>query len=260
MHLLDRRSLRSAEGTFWHMRMTTLVIENINQPPLSDSVSRKLTELVVVGALKPGQQLPSEAALASQFGVSKPVIREALRMLAARGIVEIRHGKVATVCSPTAEPLRTFFEFAVGNTQKGLMEAVELRRVLETAIAQLAAERITDAEVSRLQGIVATMRDSLETLDPWADADLDFHIQIAECAQNNLMLFLVKGLSSVFRESMLRVHCRRRPDERYATLLHHVKILEGLQARDPEGAKQAMNVHFDASESAILGLMADAKP
>jgi len=240
--------------------MARLDIKTVNRQRLTDSVTRQLMQAITDQPLRPGDELLSEAELANGFGVSKPVIREALRGLAALGVVEIQQGKLATVRAPTSEPLENFFRFVAHSTREGLREVIELRRVLETEIAALAALRITDDKVCQLEATVAKMGRHLDDVDPWVDTDLGFHILIAESTKNSLMLYLVEALNGLFRESMRLLFLQRELRDEKATHLRHVRIFEALQARDPEAARQAMNVHFDATEPVILAIMKSTDP
>ena len=96
--------------------------------------------------------MPSEARIATSFGVSKPIAREAIRQLAAMGVVHIQQGKPTRVQALDAAPLDRFFRFAVRGSKTGLTEAVELRRMLEPPIARFSAERRSPADLERLAG------------------------------------------------------------------------------------------------------------
>ena len=123
--------------------------EGIASSRLGTAVIERLTRAIVDGRLKPGDPLPSEGQIAATFGISKPIAREALRELAAMGVIQVQQGKVSRVRAIDCEPLARFFRFAVGRTEQGLHDAVELRRMLEPRIAHLAAERRTSERSRR---------------------------------------------------------------------------------------------------------------
>src|SRR5262245_23980231 len=87
---------------------------------LGEAVIERLTQAIVDGHLKPGDPLPSEGQIASTFGISKPIAREALRELAAMGVIQVQQGKVSRVRALDGGPLARFYRFAVGHTQKGM--------------------------------------------------------------------------------------------------------------------------------------------
>src|SRR6478735_10843163 len=114
---------------------------------LGDVMLERLTQAIVDGRFKPGDALPSESQLASAYKVSKPVVREAVRELAAMGVVQIQQGKVSRVRALDGGPLQRFYRLAMGGGQRRLIEAVQLRRILEIPIARLAAENRTSDDL-----------------------------------------------------------------------------------------------------------------
>src|SRR5688572_27112423 len=134
---------------------------------LGDALIARITQAIHDGRLKPGDVLPSEARIAGSFGVSKPIAREAIRQLAAMGVVHIQQGKPTRVQALDAAPLDRFFRFAVRGSKTGLTEAVELRRVLEPPIARFCAERRSSADVERLAGTLARMKAALTDVPRW---------------------------------------------------------------------------------------------
>lgn len=230
-------------------------IKSLYRQSLTDSVRQQLTHLIHNQTWKPGDQLPSEGDLAQRFGVSKPVVREALRGLAAMRVVEIQHGKLPTVCAPCAEPLEDFFRFAINSRGGNLREAIELRRALETYMIKLAAARITEEEIRELEECVGELRLNTEAIDPWVNADLKFHRLIAKSTKNGLMLHLTEALGELVRETIRAMHSQRKLRDSQATLRRHVQIFEALKARDPQRAMQAMTEHFDATEPVVRALV-----
>lgn len=232
--------------------MQELGIQSISSESLTVKVRDQLSQLITSQALNPGDKLPSEANLAEQFGVSKTVIREALRGLAAQGVVEIHQGKLATVRTPSHEPLKSFLKFAIQSKPEGLREALELRRTLEKDIAMIAAERISNDEVEKLECAVEKMSETIGTVEPWVQADVEFHLTLAKSANNRLMLFLVEALRELFHESILLLHTQRLDRDLTATLERHKNIVKAIKDRDPEAARNMMQVHFDATEPDML--------
>src|SRR4030095_15162192 len=125
----------------------------------ADAGMERWTQAMVDAGLKPGDPLPSESQIAASFGISKPIAREALRELAAMGVIRVQQGKVSRIRAIDSAPLERFFRFAVGRTEQGLHDAVELRRVLEPQIARLAAQRRGAKDLARLRELLAAMED-----------------------------------------------------------------------------------------------------
>lgn len=220
---------------------------------LGHVVIEKLTEAIIDGRLKPGDPLPSEGRIALAFGISKQIAREAIRDLAAMGVVHIQQGKVARVRSLDAEPLGRFYRFAVRGSKTGLAEAVEMRQLLEPPIARLAALRATPADVARLKGALARMEAALENIPAWMEADLDFHETIADLSGNRLLRLQMRGLRPVLREIMQLFNARRRRPTREwrETFARHGRVVTAIEAGDGEAAFQAMMQHFEAAQDAI---------
>lgn len=224
------------------------------RPLLSDAVVQRLTQHIVQKALMPGDALPSESEIGRQFGVSKPVVREAVRKLAALGIVEIKQGKPSTVGHLAPEPVRRMLQFALHINPKGLKEAVELRRALETEAAVLAASVISDEEVARLRTVLETMEANLDNHDAWVNADVEFHQLIANFSGNSLIAFMIAALSDSMREIISTLHAQTNVRDRGA-LKRHASVVEALASRDPERAAIAMGAHFAATRPVIEALL-----
>jgi GntR family transcriptional regulator, transcriptional repressor for pyruvate dehydrogenase complex len=227
--------------------------EGVAPSRLADTVIERLTQAIVDGRLKPGDRLPSESQIAATFGISKPIAREALRELAAMGVIQMQQGKVGRIRAVDSGPLARFFRFAVGRTAQGLHDAVELRRMLEPQIARFAAQRRTEAEVAALRVILAEMEASLGDIPRWIVADLAFHAQIAAMAHNALVALQMEGLEPVVREMMIRFNdraARKRADWR-ETYNRHLRVAEAIAAGNAEAAEQAMRDHFRAADAAI---------
>ncbi|UZF94965.1 FadR/GntR family transcriptional regulator [Bosea sp. NBC_00550] len=220
---------------------------------LGDALIQRITQAIHDGRLKPGDVLPSEARMAASFGVSKPIAREAIRQLAAMGVVHIQQGKPTRVQALDAAPLDRFFRFAVRGSKTGLTEAIELRRVLEPPVARYSAERRSEADVVRLTEILKRLENSWADVPRWIEADLDFHEAIAASAGNTLLDLQIRALRPLNREIMELFNSRstRNIDDWRETYERHVEVVDAIRAGDGEWAERAMSKHFEAAEVAI---------
>ncbi|UFN50967.1 FadR family transcriptional regulator [Roseomonas sp. OT10] len=245
--------------------------ETIERPPfdalpiapvrLADGVVAALSGAILDGRLRPGEALPAEARLAERFGVSKPVIREAIRQLEALGAVQIGQGRPTRVAQALdAQPLARFWRFAAGGTRAGLAEAVELRRMIEPQVARLAAQRATAEGLGELQAILGRMEAAFGDVPRWITADLDFHDQLGVLSGNRLVRLQVHGLRPVIEEIMRLFNARgpRGPADWRATWERHHRVAEAIAAGDPDAAEAAMLAHFAAAEAAIAELFPKA--
>ena len=220
---------------------------------LGEAVVIRLTEAILEGKLKPGDPLPSEGRIAVAFGVSKPIAREALRDLAAMGVIQVAQGKISRVRAIDSAPLARFFRFAVGSTAKGIRDAVELRRMLEPQIALQAARRRNQADIEAIRTILVSMEAALGDVPRWIEADLAFHAQMALATHNNLVGLQMQGLEPVVREMMGRFNARepRTPEDWRQTLDRHIRVAQAIIAGDGQAAEKAMQSHFEAADDAI---------
>jgi len=237
--------------------MSHLEIKSVNRTNVTETVINNLLNEIIVQSLKPGDALLSEAELVEAFGVSKPVIREALRALSAMGVLELQQGRVATVRSPTSEPLENFIRFVLRDTKSGLREAVEVRRGLEMSIVELAAERINSHQIDLLEIAFERMEEQKGSgdIEDWVEADLEFHRILAESAGNHLMYFIVQAIIGVFRESITQTTLAvRKTRNVQATLSRHRKILDAVRDGDKDKAIATMQAHFDVSRQIVSNI------
>ena len=231
---MARKTAGSENGIFVEMQ---------RELPLSDRVAQQLRDLIVSGRLKPGDQLPAERELAESLGVSRTVVREAVRSLAARGMVNVRSGsgsRVAAVdSSHVADSMQLYLQ-ALGGVDYPSVH--EVRTVIEQRMAHLAAQRATEEEVAALREVLERMRAALDDPEKAAETDLEFHRTIAKMTGNRLFLVLLDSIGEVLmeiRRATLGVPGRSR--EAYES---HRLILERIAEGDPEGAERAMKDHL----------------
>lgn len=220
---------------------------------LVEQVTDALMDRIEEEALRPGDKLPSTAALIADFGVSRPVIREALKTLEGRGIIQISNGRTAVIQPVTGEILRSFFKRAVVFEEENLREVLEIRYGIEVQCARLAAERRTEAHVEELQSLVRKMRGQLNQSEAYTELDLQFHQLIASATGNRLLYFLVRSIRDALRD-MIREGLTHRLTDAELQLVQstHEEIVRQIAAGKPEEAASAMAFHFDDAIRAIF--------
>lgn len=226
---------------------------------LASQVFNHLTHQISSGAFEPGAALPAESALAEQYNVSKPVIREALTQLAAFGMVQISQGRPARVLGVNAAPLAEFFRLAMVASGQGLREAIELRRALESQIAVLAAQRREpDGLAAMAQALDEMQSCPAEEVARWAQLDCAFHLGLARAAGNRLMLHLMEALTGPIRQSIEIITAQRDlSGDRSVTLARHRHIHAAVEHGDVPGARAAMASHFAASAAVVDAVLGD---
>jgi GntR family transcriptional repressor for pyruvate dehydrogenase complex len=193
--------------------------------------------------LKPGDQLPAERELAEQFGVSRTAVREAVKALREKGLVEAYPGKGTFITNGSSNPMRQSLDRMMRSAQVDATSSlVEVREILEPEIAALAAVRATEENLNSLREAVAVMDAAKRDPDAYIEADLDFHLELAEAAANPLILSLIDSIIGVLREQRMRIfEVDGGPDRGQ---YHHKKILEAMEHQDAQGAKEAMRAHL----------------
>jgi DNA-binding FadR family transcriptional regulator len=216
-------------------------------------VADGLIDLVLTGEFPAGRALPSEAELAVRFDVSRLTVREAIRSLAATGVIRVKQGKASTITSPEQwsplDPrlLRARGE-ALGDPLLLPRRLLEARRSVEVAIAELAATRRVEAHLEQLAGHIAEMKaaDRKRDVDRFARSDLAFHHVLFDAVDNVFLDALFEPLGSVMET--LRRQTSAVPQIRKHAIGWHAKILEALSRSDPDGARAAMRDHLLQTE------------
>jgi len=210
---------------------------------LYEQIVQQIEESIVKGNLKPGDQLPAERELAQRFGVSRTAVREAVKALREKGLVEAYSGRGTFITDGTTQAVRQSFDLMVKIGQpEGSTHLAEVRAILEPEIAGLAASRIQEAELATMREAVTVMDRARQDPEAYIEADLDFHLALAEGAANPLILSLLDSIVGLLREQRLRIF--RVPGGPDRGQVHHKRILEAVERRDAEKARDAMRAHL----------------
>ena len=233
--------------------MTNGVIDSLENQPiyktvrtsrLYEQIVQQVEDSILKGQLKPGDQLPAERDLAQRFGVSRTAVREAVKTLREKGLVEAYSGRGTFVTNGTSQAIRQSLDLMIRiNQQDGSANLVELRLVLEPEIAGLAASRIDEQLLATMREAVAVMERSLRDPDAFVEADLDFHLALAEAVGNPLILSLLDSIVGLLREQRLKIFFHASGPERGQ--YHHARILAAIEQRDPEASRAAMREHLE---------------
>jgi DNA-binding FadR family transcriptional regulator len=229
---------------------------------LSERTSQQIEELILNRSLSPGDRLPSQEELTRHLGVSRTVIREAVQLLAAKGLLDARKGSGIFVRAVNSDVVRDSIGLLARSqvvTREGVME---VREFLEPKIAELAATRAQSSDIAILEETVRKMNGRLSPHE-FAVTDLAFHNQLANASGNPLLHAMAVSINHVL------INVYHLAADLYGTewnceqtFYHHSRILEQLKARNPEGALTAMKDHMDLSRKVLAGIDAnlDGKP
>jgi GntR family transcriptional regulator, transcriptional repressor for pyruvate dehydrogenase complex len=220
-----------------------MVYKVVRTSRLYEQIVQQIEESILKGALKPGNQLPAERELAQQFGVSRTAVREAVKALREKGLVEAYSGRGTFVTDGTSQAIRQSLDLIVKIGQPdGSTSLAELRAILEPEIAALAATRVEEQHLATMREAVAVMDRSMQDPDAFIEADLDFHLALAEAAANPLILSLIDSIVGLLREQRMRIFRVDGGPERGQ--FHHKRILQAIERRDPEKARTVMRAHL----------------
>ena len=173
----------------------------IQSERLYEQIVQQIEQRIVAGELKVGDQLPSERELADQFAVSRTAVREAIKALREKGLVEIYMGRGTFIANGTSDLVRHTFNLLMKfDSTRGFMNMVEVREIIEPEIAALAATRITDEYIATMQEAMDKMEAAMGNVEEFVEADLDFHLALAEATQNPIIPALLDPIINLLRE------------------------------------------------------------
>lgn len=209
-----------------------------------DLVSQVVDHLrkdIVSGSYPPGMSLPSEGSIAESLGVSRTVIREAMRSLRSQGLVVMSQGARPRVAEVDAGPAVESLGLVLTRSRSTLLQLTEVRQPLESRIAAIAAERASEEQITALEAAI----DDLEratSLGGRVEADIRFHDLLAAATGNPVFTVLLKAIGGLLDESRRRTIKASGPDP---AIIGHREILTAVARHDPQAAEAAMRRHLD---------------
>ncbi|MYW65511.1 FCD domain-containing protein [Streptomyces sp. SID8379] len=212
------------------------------RPRLYEQVLDRLRAYVAEGGLRAGDRLPTERDLAARLGVSRASVKQAIVVLEVQGLVEVRHGGGTYLVRDgldVAEPVERLVE-----RKKRLPDVLEAREALETKLAELAAERRTDADLTALRSALDRMAEDIGAGGLGIEGDRLFHAAVTAAAHSALLAAFMAEIDEPIAES--RSESLRQPRRPGRSLAQHRAILEAVEAGNGRGAAAAMRRHVRA--------------
>lgn len=219
------------------------------QTSLTSRVVDHMTTLITDGVWSPGTYLAPEGSLAQEFGVSRTVIRECVRVLASRGMLDVRQGRGTLVVSPTDWNVTESLALLVRADRASLYEWLEVRTMMEMECAHLAAQRATHEDRLALRTALERVEQANDDPVSYCDADIDLHLAIARAAHNSALVRLLHPVVQPLREQLKESSSL--PLARTAATHEHRAIVERIIDGDPSGARAAMEAHLRRVASEI---------
>lgn len=223
--------------------------ERPSQPAGAVGTAVEELERIALDELRPGEALPSEGELARMLSISRLTVREAVRSLEARGLVELRKGRRPTVREPNGALAGDYFRIAVRRDPAALFELIEVRLALEVRNASLAATNAPRSAIAAMSSAIDAMRRA-EDEEQFHEADVRFHEALAAATGNAMLTQLIEQLAEPLRISRRHSHRGRlregRPFDEVVEA--HRAILYAVERRDPQAAAHAMESHLRTTE------------
>lgn len=239
----------------------------VRQRRLSDDIVEQLESMILEGTLRVGERLPAERALAEQFGVSRPSLREAIQKLVAKGLLVSRQGGgnfvAESLGSTFSDPLILLLE----NKEDAQRDLLEFRHTLEGSCAFYAAKRATDIDRQRLTDAFAALQDCYKrsgkvTRAEEGAADASFHLAIAEASHNAVLLHTIRGLFSLLKRNVVTNiggMYAQREETREMLITQHQALYEAIMAGNSEEARTLSNQHIDYVQEVLSEVQLEAR-
>ncbi|HET6439528.1 MAG TPA: FadR/GntR family transcriptional regulator [Anaeromyxobacter sp.] len=232
------------------MASPEVAFKAVRRTRLFEEVAHQLQRLIVNGALKPGDLLPPERELAGRYGVSRNSVRDAIRTLELAGLVIPKQGEGTVVADVSPEAVVTPIAGILLRKRELIAELLDIRKMIEPALAARAARRATPDEIARLEDALRRQRERIARGEPAVEEDNEFHYLIAVAAKNGVVRGVLDVLMRLLQETRARsLQSRGRPQR---SLAGHVRVLEAIKRRDPAAAERAVRKHVEEIEAIVL--------
>jgi GntR family transcriptional repressor for pyruvate dehydrogenase complex len=209
---------------------------------LYQEIVDQIQQQILSGALKPGDQIPAERDLADRFGVSRTAVREAIKSLTEKGLIEVYVGRGTFVTNLSPDRVVESLTLLLRNEHDNIPRLQEAREVLEVPMARLAALRRTDENIARLRAIAAEMEEEQSISPRLIDADTDFHVEVARATGNPVLVLMSQTIVALLRSE--RLDGNSVGDSLSAAFAGHRDIVDAIADGDGNRAAQAMADHL----------------
>ncbi len=222
------------------------------------AVAKRLLDYFTSGEIEPGTRLPPERQLAASLGIGRSAVREALAALEILGIVDVRPGSGTYLRSTASELLPETLNWGLMLAAPRTEELIAVRGELEVFAARTAAVTITEEQLRKLHEHLVAMRENLSVRTRFIEADLKFHLQIAQAAGNHVLADLLQSI-----RSLLRIWVERgleADEDAQRAFEEHERVYEALRTRDPAVVEQAMRQHMDTAGERLRRTVGEGRP
>ena len=244
MSLCDNCRVPDTTGTS-AVRPSTELYRAVSSNRMSEAIVEQIRTLIRTDRLRPGDRLPSERDLGERMGVSRVTVREALRVLEASGLVQIKVGARggAFVTAPSSAKIGTDLADLISLSPLTATEVTEARQVFEIGIVPMVVERATDADIAELRDMVKQHQAALRNGEYGMSLSAAFHVRVAACTHNAAIEMLVRSFHGPLLMSLREAQVAA-PLMGHRGTTEHRDLVEAIAARDAERAQEIMRVHL----------------
>ena len=215
---------------------------------LVDTAVNEIIQLILDQKMKEGDRLPNEYDLAQQLGIGRSTLREAIRRLVSRNILQVRQGSGTYVSDKKGVPEDPLGLTFMGDDPHLALDLVDIRMMLEPEICAMVVRRATEEQILQLRAYCEETVRLIEAGLDYSEADAQFHRYLAECSGNVVLPNLIPVITS-----SIAVGIRATKDEyRKQTALEHRQIVDAIERRDIVGAKSSMVSHLNTSRYSLM--------
>jgi len=229
-------------------------VESLKAPSLTDRTVEALTDYILREGLQPGALLPTEQELCDKLGIGRSTLREAVKVLESRGLVDRQQGVGARVVDGSQLAASQMLQLLFRRRKASAKELLEVRKLYEIQAAALAAERATSHDLRSIREALDAMRATGTSIEEYVEGDLAFHVAIARATRNSVLALIVETVRPLLRDEIVAtLKVDPRPELRHR---YHEKIYTAIERGDAAQAAHAMEQHLRATEE-MLGQQAE---
>lgn len=236
-HSTDEQTVRKGESR------ATIGFHQLRPKKLHELVADALEQAILTGHYTGGDTLPSERELIAEFGVSRTVVRDAIRTLATKGLIEVQHGIGAIVTTNARHALMDSLRLTLRRGEFNLQEMLEVRQIIDNNIAGLAAQRASSEDIERIDEILKRWSEAASVL-PWEETvkiHHEFHLELIRATHNRALLAFIHPIAELL---LISAQPQGPGPEAVEEYRRHAEIAEHIRAHDAEGAQASMRRHF----------------
>ncbi|HVU67301.1 MAG TPA: four-carbon acid sugar kinase family protein [Ktedonobacteraceae bacterium] len=231
-------------------RRTSPMLQPIEQKSLVAEITQRLLDYLLSGEIKPGSRLPSERQLSEALGMGRSTLRESLKALTLLGLLEVRQGDGTYLKKADSVLLPRIIEWGLLLGEQRTMDLIEARQKIEVIIAELATRRRDYRAIEELRKIMQRLQQAGADYQEFVDADVAFHLKLAEIARNTVLRDILSSIQALLRAWIIRViESAGTTDFSYR---EHLAIFEAVERGDARAAAEAMQAHMDSARRRLI--------